>query len=168
MLQDESTMGDNTSTAQATTALERFERFLTYRLHLFNKLTDKASSDAYMNELGLPVGAARCLAAIGSFAPLSVKDLAIYANLNKAQASRATQALLERGYVFKEGNQQDARGVVITLTPSGQAIWLQIMQIVERRNKEIFGCLTEKERQQLGTLLDKLIKANHLASEQDP
>lgn len=159
-------MGDNTtSTAQATTALERF---LTHRLHLFNKLTDKASSDAYMNELGLPVGAARCLAAIGSFAPLSVKDLAMYANLNKAQASRATQALLERGYVFKEGNQQDARGVVITLTPSGQAIWQQIMQIVERRNKEVFGCLTEKERQQLGVLLDKLIKANHLALEQDP
>lgn len=151
-------MAGNTSTAQAMA----LERFLTYRLHLINKLADKTSSDAYMNELGLPVGAARCLAAIGTFAPLSVKDLAQYANLNKAQASRATQALLERGYVLKEDNEQDARGVIITLTPSGQAIWQQIMQIVERRNKEVFGCLTEKERQQLGTILDKLIKANSL------
>ena len=149
-------MAANTSTAQASA----LERFLTYRLHLISKLTDKASSDAYMNELGLPVGAARCLAAIGSFAPLSIKELATHANLNKAQASRATQALLAQGYVFKEDNEQDARGVVITLTPSGQAIWQQIMQILERRNKEVFGGLTEKERQQLGTILDKLIKAN--------
>lgn len=136
------------------------ERFLTYRLHLISKITDKASSDAYMNELGLPVGAARCLAAIGTFAPLSVKELATRANLNKAQASRATQALLERGYVLKTDNEQDARGVVITLTENGKALWDQIMQLIERRNNEIFGVLTAKERQQLGTILDKLITAN--------
>ncbi|WP_040849141.1 MarR family winged helix-turn-helix transcriptional regulator [Thiofilum flexile] len=147
-------MTGNTSTVQDPV----LERFLTYRLHLINKLTDKASNDAYMNELGLPVGAARCLAAIGSFAPLSVKDLATHANLNKAQASRATQALLERGYVLKSNNEQDARGVIITLTPSGQAIWQQIMHIIERRNQEVFGCLTLRERQQLSLLLNKLIK----------
>ncbi|MEN9433427.1 MAG: hypothetical protein RLZZ422_1016 [Pseudomonadota bacterium] len=149
-------MADTASNAQVTP----LERYLTYRLHLISKITDKASSDAYMNELGLPVGAARCLAAIGTFAPLSVKELASRANLNKAQASRATQSLLERGYVSKTDNQQDARGVVITLTDEGKALWNQIMVLIERRNAEIFGALTPKERQQLGIILDKLIAAH--------
>jgi DNA-binding MarR family transcriptional regulator len=70
------------------------DRTLSYRLHLVNKLTDKSSADAYAQEFGLPVGQARCLAAIGRFAPLSVVDLAAKSNLDKAQASRASQALV--------------------------------------------------------------------------
>jgi hypothetical protein len=65
------------------------DQFLSYRLHLVNKLTDKSSSDAYAQEFGLPVGEARCLAAIGKFAPLSVVELAARANLNKGQPRRA-------------------------------------------------------------------------------
>jgi hypothetical protein len=57
------------------------DRTLTYRLHLVNKLTDKASADSYAQELRLPMGQARCLAAVGHFAPLSVVELAARANL---------------------------------------------------------------------------------------
>src|SRR6185369_2438239 len=68
------------------------DRTLSYRLHLVNKLTDKSSGDAYAKEFGLPVGQARCLAAIGHFEPLSVVELAARSNLDKAQASRAARA----------------------------------------------------------------------------
>ncbi|MDP3413292.1 MAG: helix-turn-helix domain-containing protein, partial [Polaromonas sp.] len=95
--------------------LPPLDRFLTYRLHLVNKLTDQSSSDAYADEFGLPVGEARCLAAIGNFAPLSVVELAARANLNKGQASRAAQSLVDRGLVCKEASTSDGRGVVLTL-----------------------------------------------------
>jgi len=60
----------------AAAELPALDRFLSYRLHQVGKLTDRVSSDAYAAEFGLPVGEARCLAAIGNFAPLSVNQLA--------------------------------------------------------------------------------------------
>ena len=133
------------------------DEFLTYRLHQVNKLTDKASSDAYAQEFGLPVGEARCLAAIGHFAPLSVNQLAARANLDKAQASRAAQALVERGLVAKQASEADARGVVLQPTAAGRRLWARVMQLIARRNEEIFGCLTRTEQRQLAAMLDRVL-----------
>lgn len=140
--------------AEAEPALDRF---LSYRLHLLNKLSDKLSSEAYAEAFGLPVGEARCFAAIGNFAPLSVNLLAAKANLDKGQASRAAQALVERGLVAKQASEVDGRGVVLSLTRSGRPLWSRVMRLIAQRNEEIFGCLSEAEQRQLGRLLDRLI-----------
>ena len=89
----------------ADTTPPALQDFLTWRLHRLAKLTDRQSSDAYAQVFGLGVGEARCLAAIGQFAPLSVKDLAAQANLDKAQASRAAQMLVERDLVLKSASE---------------------------------------------------------------
>jgi DNA-binding MarR family transcriptional regulator len=133
------------------------DQFLTYRLHQVNKITDKASTDAYAGELGLAVGEARCLAAIGTFAPLSVNQLAARANLDKAQASRAAQALVARGWVRKEASATDARGVVLQLSAEGRRWWTRVMRVIARRNEEIFGCLSRREQEQLAAMLDRLV-----------
>jgi DNA-binding MarR family transcriptional regulator len=133
------------------------DRFLTYRLHQVAKLSDRASADAYAAELGLPVGEARCLAAVGYFAGLSVVELAARANLHKGPASRAAQSLVERGLVGKHASQTDGRGVVLNLTPAGRKLWARAMDLIARRNEEIFGCLSSSERRQLGAMLDRLI-----------
>jgi len=140
------------------------DRFLTYRLHQVNKLTDRASGQAYADALGLPVGEARCLAAIGTFAPLSVSQLAARANLDKAQASRAAQALVERALVVKEASDSDGRGVVLRLTAAGRRLWTRMMRLIARRNEEIFGCLSAAEQRQLASWLDRIV--NH-AREQE-
>ena len=143
-----------------TRSLPALDQFLTYRLHLVNKLTDRRSSDAYAGEFGLAVGEARCLAALGGPEPdraLSVNDLAARANLNKAQASRAAQSLVERGLVDKTTSATDGRGVTLSLTPAGQILWRSVMALIARRNNEIFSCLSASEQQQLGDMLDRLI-----------
>jgi len=71
----------------------KLDRTLTYRLHLLHKLTDQESQRAYVAEAGLSMSDGRCLTAVGTFAPLSVNDLAQKANLNKGQASRAADSL---------------------------------------------------------------------------
>ncbi|MFC5497368.1 MarR family winged helix-turn-helix transcriptional regulator [Caenimonas terrae] len=134
------------------------DRFLSYRLHQVGKLTDRVSSDAYASEFGLPVGEARCLAAIGHFDALSVVELAARANLHKGPASRAAQALVERGLVSKQANAADGRGVLLALTPAGRRLWRRVMELIARRNEEIFGCLSSSERRQLGAMLDRLIE----------
>jgi DNA-binding MarR family transcriptional regulator len=142
------------------------DRFLSYRLHQVGKLTDRASSDAYASEFGLPVGEARCLAAIGHFDSVSVVELAARANLHKGPASRAAQALVERGLVSKQANETDGRGVLLMLTPTGRKLWTRVIDLIARRNEQIFGCLSSAERKQLGAMLDRLI--DHAASSQYP
>lgn len=142
--------------AAETTAPE-LQDFLTWRLHRLAKLTDRQTIDAYVNVLGLGVGEARCLAAIGQFAPLSVKDLAAQANLDKAQASRAAQMLVDRELVLKSASETDARGVVLTLTRTGRPLWKRVMRLIGQRNRDIFGCLSKPEQRQLEVMFDRLI-----------
>ena len=148
------TVGDETP---AGPAVPRLDRTLTYRLHTLNKLTDRASQAAYLADAGLPLGEGRCLTAIGAFAPLSVGELANRANLDKGQASRAAQSLVDQGLIAKTSSAADARGVELALTRKGRTAYRRVMAVVERRNEEIFGCLSAAETAQLGRLLDRLI-----------
>lgn len=133
------------------------DRTLTHRLHTLHKLSDRISQAAYLDAAQMPMSEGRCLAAIGAFEPLSINKLAHGANLDKGQASRAAQSLVDQGLVRKGTNGEDARGVVLTLTAKGRTQWQKVMQLIERRNHEIFGGLSEPERAQFGHLLDRLI-----------
>ncbi|ASC63890.1 MarR family transcriptional regulator [Achromobacter denitrificans] len=141
------------------------ERFLTYRLHVLNKITDRDTNRVYLADCGIPLGEARCLAAIGRYAPLSVNDLARAANLNKGQASRSAQALVERGLVEKTNSESDGRGVVLAPTAAGVAQYRRVIDLIARRNDEIFACLSADEQRLLGGMLDRLI--DHLQARDD-
>lgn len=136
----------------------KLDRTLTYRLHLLHKLTDIESQRAYVADAGLSMSDGRCLTAVGTFAPLSVNDLAQKANLNKGQASRAAQSLVDQGLVVKAASPTDGRGVVLTLTPKGKKAWQRAMQVVGQRNQDIFGVLSAAEREQLSEFFDRLIE----------
>jgi DNA-binding MarR family transcriptional regulator len=133
------------------------DRTVTHRLHTLHKLTDRVSQAAYVTDAGMPLSEGRCLAAVGAFSPLSVNELARRANLNKGQASRAAQTLVDQGLVRKEASATDGRGVVLTLTAKGERAWRRVMTVIERRNDEILACLDATERQQLDRLLDRLV-----------
>lgn len=144
-----------TTTTRA--ALVRLDRTYTHRLHTLTKLADRITTVGYETESGIPAHEARCLAAVGTFSPLSVNDLARGANLDKAQASRAAQALVDKGLILKTSSATDGRGVVLTLTPEGKKVWLRTMRLVNRRNEEITACLSDEEKVQLDRILDKLV-----------
>lgn len=141
------------------------DRFLTYRLHVINKISDRDSAQAYAEQYQLPIGEARCLAAIGRFAPLSVNDLARAANLNKGQASRCAQALSDAGFIRKVVSRVDGRGVVLSPTAKGRKRYRQLIELIGQRNVEIFACLTAREQAELSRMLDKII--THLRPEAD-
>jgi len=151
------TPSDPTSAPREIAPAMPLERTLTYRLHLLHKLTDLESQRAYLAEAGLPMSDGRCLASIGAFEPLSVNDLAHRANLNKGQASRAAQSLVDQGLVLKQASPSDGRGVVLSLTEAGRNQWRRTMEVIERRNLAIFGALSESEQARLGELFDLLI-----------
>ena len=132
------------------------EQSLTYRLHRVARLADRDVGAAYLAACDLGVSEGRCLAAIGSFAPLSLNDLARAANQGKGHASRVAQALVDKGLVVKAGSADDARAVTLTLTAAGRRAFARAMTLIERRNDDAFGGLTVTERKTLGSLLDRV------------
>lgn len=136
------------------------DRSLTYRLHLLHKVTDQDSANAYPAVAGLSLSQGRCLSTIGTFAPLSVQDLAQRANLHKGQASRAAQSLVDLGLIRKQDHPEDGRGVVLSLTAAGRKAFAQTMALIAQRNAQIFGCLNSQEQHTLSQLLDRLLAHN--------
>jgi DNA-binding MarR family transcriptional regulator len=143
------------------------ERTITHRLHTLSKLTDRITQAAYVLDADIPFSEGRCLAAIGAFRPLSVKDLAYRANLDKGQASRAAQSLVDLGLVHKQASATDGRGVVLNLSAKGEPVWQRLMSVIERRNLEIVSCLSPAEQGQLDRLLDCLVNHAREAAEVD-
>lgn len=134
----------------------RLDRFLTYRLHRVARLSDRETGAAYLAGCGLNLGEARCLAAIGAFEPLSLKDLARSANQDKGHASRSAQSLVDRGLVDKTVSDSDGRGVVLVLTRSGKSLHARTMKLIAQRNDATFAVLSASERRVLGDLLDRV------------
>jgi DNA-binding MarR family transcriptional regulator len=133
------------------------EQFLTYRVHVLNKLSERGISERYHTKLDITLAEARVIASVGSFGPFSVMDLAKRANLDKSQASRAAEALMRRGLVQREASREDGRVVVISLTSEGRALCRKVMPIARQWNDDLFGCLNEAEKEVLGRALDKVI-----------
>jgi len=118
------------------------------------------ANEVKQSTVGLSRSEARCLATVGSFEPMSVMDLAEKGNLNKGQASRAAQGLVDKGLVVKKDNPNDARGVALSLTPQGRRLWKPTMQLIEARNQQILGCLSPEEQATLSQWLDRLVAHN--------
>lgn len=136
------------------------DQTFTYRLHQLHKVSDHESHKAYVAGFGLSMSEARCLATVGSFQPMSVMDLAEKGNLNKGQASRAAQVLVDKGLIAKKDNPRDARGVTLSLTAKGRKVWEPTMQLIEARNQQILSCLSAQEQATLSQWLDRLLAHN--------
>ncbi|HEY1999669.1 MarR family transcriptional regulator [Paraburkholderia sp.] len=133
------------------------EQFLTYRLHVLSKLADRGIADRYQEKLGVTLPEARVIAAVGSFGPFSIMDLARHANLDKSQASRAAEALIKQGLVDREASEEDGRVVLISLTGEGRELFRKVMPVARKWNTDLFDCLDDKEKAAFGEALDKVI-----------
>ncbi|MFT4066803.1 MarR family winged helix-turn-helix transcriptional regulator [Paraburkholderia sp.] len=133
------------------------EQFLTYRLHVLNKLAERGISERYQTKLGVTLPEARVIAAVGSFGPFSIMELARHANLDKSQASRAAEALIRQGLVQRQPSAEDGRVVLVSLTPEGRALYRKVMPIARKWNGDMFDCLDDAERAAFGAALDKVI-----------
>lgn len=136
------------------------ERTLSFRLLMLHKMSERFSALEFASALGLSASDGRALATLGAFEPLSVVALAEACSLNKSQASRAAQGLVDKGLADKRNCAEDGRGVVLTLTPAGRPVYERALRLVNARSREIFGCLDEAESQLFSDLLDRLIAHN--------
>ncbi|WP_027820046.1 MarR family winged helix-turn-helix transcriptional regulator [Paraburkholderia bannensis] len=140
-----------------TTAKYPIEELFTYRLHVLKKQTDRMMNEAFASALALTLTEARILLSVGAFGPISVSDLGRVSNLDRSQASRATDALERKGLLEKASNEADARGVLVKLGAQGRNTYRRASAISMAQNEAILAALSAHEREVLESALAKLV-----------
>lgn len=136
---------------------ETIEELFTYRLHVLKKRTDRALDEAFRGGVGLPLTETRVLLSAGAFGPVSVSRLGQVSNLDRSQASRATDVLEKKGLLRKTSSESDGRGIEVTLTPLGKRLFMRAAKISRQCNAEFLQALDEAERQALNQAMHKLL-----------
>jgi len=135
---------------------------LSTRLHALANLSAATTSLRVERKFGLTLLEWRSLGQLGGFAPLSLKQLAARAGLDKSYASRTISGLIERGLVASQRNGADARGVMLTLTDKGQALYQAGFEDAVARNERLLAPLRDEQRVQLIEILGLLaVSARH-------
>ena len=135
---------------------ETIKQLLSYRIHKLAGALSRGAALRYRQQFGVSLVEWRTIALLGDFAPLSLKQLAALAALDKSLLSRTVTALAERALVQRAPNPTDAREVALSLSPAGQALHQGLMQAARERDTAFHGALTEAERAVLDALLLKL------------
>jgi DNA-binding MarR family transcriptional regulator len=132
---------------------------LSSRLHTLAALSAASASLRVERKFSLTLLEWRSLGQLAAYAPLSLKDLAHRTGMDKSYASRTVSGLIERGFIASERNDADARGVMLTLTNKGQALYQKVMVDAELRNERLLRPLNKEAREGLMESLTALTES---------
>ena len=104
-----------------TLGLEVLEHAVPYKLYKLAIRGSNAKSDYIRRAVGLSIDEWKVLLLIGTFSPLSTKDVAERSTLDKVRVSRTTDRLVRQGLVTAHRDPDDRRKVELKLTRSGKA-----------------------------------------------
>jgi len=130
---------------------------LSYRLHEVANLLSRGAELRYRREFGVSLWEWRTIALLGATTePLSLNHLAHAAGIHKSQMSRVVSGLARRKLVLRDANDEDARGVRLTLTKSGRKLYEGLIEAASQRDRAFRNCLTKHEKQAFERALAKL------------
>ncbi len=151
-------------------AARHFKELVSFRLNMLASAWSRLAAESNAREFGLDPREWRILGMLGASAPMSLQGLAREINVDKSQASRAVSALIARGLLHRGADASDGRGVQLSLTREGRALYRKVFPRAARRNEELLSVLDAQERAVLESALDRLTAHAHatLARSREP
>ena len=140
---------------QSSSRSER-RKLLTFRLFILSRLITRQSSRYLKKHHDLSVAEWAILAQLADFSPCTLRQLAEYTRMDKAQLSRASAALSERGLLEREPDPKDARSVLFLITPEGRELREEVQPTRREFNQTLMDQLSEEECRALGSGIDTL------------
>lgn len=129
---------------------------LSYRLHSVANLLSRGAALRYKREFGVTLWEWRTIALVGGQPGMSLKELAKKAGLDKSQVSRVVTGLTERRLLLRSTDENDARGIRLSLTNAGQRLYGGLIEAAAERNDAFLGVLSPQERTVLENAMLKL------------
>lgn len=132
------------------------EKFLPYRLSVLSNRVSQGIAQTYQERFGLSVTEWRVIALIGRFPGLSASEVAQRAAMDKVAISRAVRNLLDEGRIEREASTDDRRTRHLSLSPTGQAIYREIVPAAMEYEQRLISSLNQQEQHLLEQLIDRL------------
>jgi DNA-binding MarR family transcriptional regulator len=129
---------------------------ISYRVHKLAGALSRGAALRYRREFDVSLVEWRTIALLGDFAPLSLKQLATLAALDKSLVSRTVSQLADRGLVQREVSTADGREVELRLTEAGAALHQGLVKAALERDAAFRAALTQEELAVLDDLLRRL------------
>jgi DNA-binding MarR family transcriptional regulator len=144
------------------------EDFLTYRLNMLATLLARdAARMAARHGLGLPEW--RVLSHLAVQGPCGAAAIVARGAMDKAQVSRALQALAARGLAVLQPDPEDGRRQTARATASGRALHAQILPEALQRQAWLRESLAPTDAKALDRILEQLIAtARHAGTKTRP
>ncbi len=131
------------------------EAFLPYRLARLAGRISHSLAQTYRHE-GIATVHWRILAQLAADPGLTAVEVGRRIDLEKSKLSRALATMEERGWLRRRPDPRDQRAALITLTPSGWALFHRIRPMALAWEAQLLDALPEASRQQLLELIEQL------------
>ena len=131
-------------------------RIAGYRLSALSNRLTLWSARVYRREFGVSSLEWRVLASLAALGPVTARDVAEFAVLDKSNVSRAVHRLTHRGLVERAGHPVDGRSRILALTREGRILHGKIAAYSRRRDADLFRGFTESERESFTAFLTRL------------
>lgn len=102
-------------------------------------------------------GQLRILSILSDRSPITQRQLMDILDVRSGSLSEILGKMEAEGYIIRTPNEQDKRGVDVTLTPMGLEAAGQMHVNRESSVQDFFSCLNEEEKEQLSHILEKLL-----------
>jgi DNA-binding MarR family transcriptional regulator len=136
--------------------LEVLEHAVPYRLYKLAIRGSRAKSAYIRREVGLSIDEWKVLLLIGTFSPLSTKEVAERSTLDKVRISRTTDRLVRRRLVTAQRDRADRRKVELKLTRLGKTKYRGVVTCLTAWDTAFVQALNPKSLANLMRLLDAL------------
>nr|WP_238937539.1 MarR family winged helix-turn-helix transcriptional regulator [Pseudoalteromonas sp. S16_S37] len=120
-----------------------------------NKVSS-AFSSVYFEEAGLSVPQWRAIAHLAQQKMCSAKRLCDLAEIDKSTMSRAVKQLTDKQLIELCADPSDKRAKLLSLTPSGEALYAQLSPKALQWEEELLVELSNDERALLRSMMDKI------------
>jgi DNA-binding MarR family transcriptional regulator len=134
----------------------KLDEFLPYRLSIASNRVSSVVATAYQSLFGLKIAEWRLIAVIAEGEGMTQQALGLATRMDKVTVSRAAIALVDRGLVLRQPNQQDQRSHLLSLTAAGQALYENVAPKALELEAKVFSGFSAKELAGFRTLLDRL------------
>lgn len=132
------------------------EAHLPYRIAVVSNLLLLDRDPLIQSLTSLGLRELRVLLNVGSYMPVRAADIAYQTRLGSFTVSRAVKTLLVEDMIRSERNPQDARDMLLSLSPKGRSLYTSISKLLERRAALVAAVLSAQEQAKLLDMLGRL------------
>lgn len=115
-----------------------------------------AKSAHIHKQTGLDVSEWKVMLIVGTFAPMSTKDIAAQSSLDKPTISRTTERLVGRKLLTSAADPGDRRKVALKLTKSGHDKYVRLLHALSSWDTVLLKCLTAKQVAMLDEIVQRI------------